>query len=187
MVDAILQASARVLIERGYAGMSTNVVAQQAGVSVGSLYQYFPNKQALLAALHNRHALQMAESLEAILAAPGDGGLRGEVQRLVRGAMAAHELEPQLHLLLEKERPFFEEHNEVGTDIHRHIRRLLADHSQEVGHRDLALAAWMTMRMTESLVHSAVLHPPRQLEAKQVEGAIVDAICAFLFYSPSGG
>jgi AcrR family transcriptional regulator len=45
MVDAILQASARVLLERGYLGMNTNFVAQQAGVSVGSLYQYFPNKE----------------------------------------------------------------------------------------------------------------------------------------------
>ncbi|MGY2339025.1 TetR family transcriptional regulator [Pseudomonas sp. SDO5532_S415] len=185
MVDAILEASARVLLERGYAGMSTNVVAQQAGVSVGSLYQYFPNKESLLVALHSRHAEQMARSIEAILNAPGNGGLRGEIVRLVRAAMAAHEVEPQLHRLLENERPFFEGNNSgkgVEADIHRHIQRLLADHPDDVKHPDLAVAAWMTMRMTESLVHTAILHPPHDLVLSQIEPAIVDAIHAFLTY-----
>ncbi|VVP67602.1 hypothetical protein PS918_00599 [Pseudomonas fluorescens] len=190
MVDAILEASARVLLERGYAGMSTNVVAQQAGVSVGSLYQYFPNKESLLVALHSRHAEQMAHSIEAILAAPGDGGLRGEIVRLVRAAMAAHEVEPQLHRLLEHERPFFEDNDgahAVQADIHRHIQRLLADHPHDVKHPDLAMAAWMTLRMTESLVHTAVLHPPHDLDVSRIEPAIVDAIHAFLTYDGRGG
>jgi len=189
MVDAILEASTRILLERGYAGMSTNVVAERAGVSVGSLYQYFPNKESLLAALHQRHAMQMAHSLETILASPDAYGLRGAIERLVRAAMAAHEVEPELHRLLEKERPFFEEKGDdtgFGADIQRHIRRLLEEHAHVVRHCDLNLAAWMTMRLTESLVHSAVLYPPTELGAAQVEGAIVDAIHAFLTYSREG-
>lgn len=186
MVDAILQASARVLIEHGYGGMSTNVVAQRAGVSIGSLYQYFPNKESLLAALHNRHSDQMAKSIEAILQTPGGIGLHSEVARLVRAATAAHEVEPQLHRLLEKERAFFDHNDEnsiAAANIHRHIRRLLEEHSHDITHVDLGLAAWMTMRMTESLVHTAVLHPPVDLNASLVEAAIVDAIHAFLTYS----
>jgi len=186
MVDAILEASARILLERGYVSMSTNAVAERAGVSVGSLYQYFPNKESLLAALHNQHAAQMALSLEAILATPDAAGLRGAIERLVRAAMAAHEVEPELHRLLEKERPFFEEKGDskgFGADIQRYIQRLLEEHSEIVSHPDLGLAAWMTMRMTESLVHSAVLYPSAELDAAQVEGAIVDAIHAFLTYS----
>jgi AcrR family transcriptional regulator len=58
-VKAILDATARILVERGYAATSTNAVAERAGVSVGSLYQYFPNKDALIAALHTRHIEQM--------------------------------------------------------------------------------------------------------------------------------
>jgi len=54
-VTAILDATARILLERGYAAASTNAVAELAGVSVGSLYQYFPNKEALIAALQARH------------------------------------------------------------------------------------------------------------------------------------
>ena len=56
LFDAILEATAQVLVEHGYAGANTNLIAERAGVSVGSLYQYFPNKDALVAALHERHA-----------------------------------------------------------------------------------------------------------------------------------
>src|SRR5258706_778849 len=51
LVDAILDAAARILVDRGYDAFTTNRVAAGAGVSVGSLYQYFPNKEALLAEL----------------------------------------------------------------------------------------------------------------------------------------
>src|ERR1041384_3846674 len=50
-VDTILEATARVLVKRGFDGLTTNLVADAAGVSIGSLYQYFPNKAALVGAL----------------------------------------------------------------------------------------------------------------------------------------
>ena len=50
-VEAILQAARSVIVERGYAGATTNHIAQAAGVSVGSLYQYFPRKEAIAAAM----------------------------------------------------------------------------------------------------------------------------------------
>ncbi len=55
MVDRILDAAARVFVERGYHGATTNHVAEAAGASIGSLYQYFPNKDALLAGIAERH------------------------------------------------------------------------------------------------------------------------------------
>ena len=61
-VDALLDATAQVLVERGYARTTTNAVAERAGVSVGSLYQYFPNKDALITALQQRHVRQMNEA-----------------------------------------------------------------------------------------------------------------------------
>src|ERR1700704_3271428 len=58
-VDAILEATARVLIKHGFDGLTTNAAAAAAGVSIGSLYQYFPNKEALVAALLEQHIGQM--------------------------------------------------------------------------------------------------------------------------------
>jgi AcrR family transcriptional regulator len=73
-VDSILEASRRVLVREGYEGFTTKRVAEVAGVGIGSLYEYFPTKDALLAGLVDRflegmlaaviHALTGGESLE---------------------------------------------------------------------------------------------------------------------------
>lgn len=186
MVNSILEASARILKERGYEGMSTNAVAECAGVSVGSLYQYFPNKVALLAAMHAHHADQMEKSIKGVLTTAA-GDMRSSITNLVRAVMAAHEVDPELHRLLEKERPFFEENAErLGTDVHRHVCEFLTRHSDSAKPFNLGLVAWVTMRMTESLVHAAILEPPSDQHSKDVEKAIVDAIYSFLATSIHG-
>ena len=55
-VSAMLEASIQVLVAVGYHRLTTTRVAERAGVSVGTLYQYFPNKQALMVATAGRHA-----------------------------------------------------------------------------------------------------------------------------------
>jgi AcrR family transcriptional regulator len=66
MVDRILDAAARIFESEGYHATTTNHVAERAGVSVGSLYQYFPNKDALLVALAERHTALASERLATI-------------------------------------------------------------------------------------------------------------------------
>ncbi|CAN5423277.1 TetR/AcrR family transcriptional regulator [soil metagenome] len=67
-VDRILTAAAHIFDERGYRATTTNHVAERAGVSIGSLYQYFPNKDALLVALAERHIRTAAEAFAERLA-----------------------------------------------------------------------------------------------------------------------
>lgn len=63
-VDAIFEATIQVLLKQGLAGLTTTSVAERAGVSVGSMYQYFPNKQALVYALNERFLTRLAEKVE---------------------------------------------------------------------------------------------------------------------------
>ncbi|MBN8952274.1 MAG: TetR family transcriptional regulator [Rhizobium sp. 60-20] len=63
-VGAIVEAAARILEERGHEAFSTNAVAEKAGVSVGSLYQYFPRKDALIGALIFRETSRLVEEAE---------------------------------------------------------------------------------------------------------------------------
>ena len=63
-VDAIFEAVIQVLLVHGFAGLTTTRVAERAGVSVGTLYQYFPNKRALVAAVIERHLAQIVEAME---------------------------------------------------------------------------------------------------------------------------
>ena len=76
-VAAILEAAARILETKGLAGLNTNLVAQRAGVSIGSLYQYFPGKDALIVALCLReHAVFFAEAQGALGEPTGRQALR---------------------------------------------------------------------------------------------------------------
>jgi AcrR family transcriptional regulator len=68
-VEAIYDASIQVLLKKGADRLTTVHVAQRAGVSVGTLYQYFPNKQALLFAVLERHMLLVAKAVETACAA----------------------------------------------------------------------------------------------------------------------
>jgi AcrR family transcriptional regulator len=68
-VQAIYDATIQVLLKDGLEGLTTVHVAQRAGVSVGTLYQYFPNKQALLFAVLERKLLRVAEAVETACAA----------------------------------------------------------------------------------------------------------------------
>ncbi|MNX46646.1 HTH-type transcriptional repressor Bm3R1 [compost metagenome] len=183
MVEVILEATARVLGERGYAGTNTNVVAERAGVSVGSLYQYFPNKDALITALHERHAGQMYAVIDEVLAASRARSLRGRVQAMVRALLAAHALYPALHRVLEKEFPFFDtprEESPADHDIFRRVRQLLDEHRPELAPRNLDLATWVVLQIMETLVHAAVIEPPAQFEPTALEASIVDALMGYL-------
>ena len=65
-MERILDAAAHVFAERGYTATTTNHVAIAAGVSIGSVYQYFPNKDALLVALEERHLRTATATLDAL-------------------------------------------------------------------------------------------------------------------------
>lgn len=101
----ILDAAARVFSEHGYAAGTTNRIAAAAGVSIGSLYQYFPNKDAILAALTDAHidagGTLLAERLR-------DGlpeSLADLLRLFVRAAIDNHRDDPALHRVLFEEAP----------------------------------------------------------------------------------
>ena len=82
-VDAILEATVQVLLDVGKERLTTTRVARRAGVSVGTLYQYFPNKSALLQAVLRNHLESVAEALEAVCREEKSGPLTQMVTRLV--------------------------------------------------------------------------------------------------------
>jgi AcrR family transcriptional regulator len=84
-VDAIIEASARILEEQGHGGFTTNGVAELAGVSIGTLYQYFPDKDALLGALIARETTLLVEEAEAACSmAAGEQALNALIVAAVR-------------------------------------------------------------------------------------------------------
>ncbi|NHC62358.1 TetR/AcrR family transcriptional regulator [Paenalcaligenes suwonensis] len=179
LVTAILDATAQVLVERGYAGSSTNLIASRAGVSIGSVYQYFPNKDSLIAALRERHATDLYDTLDAVLTRRNPQSLEEKLSAIVHGWMLAHQLEPDLHRVVEQEFPFFERAHQDQIPIYRtiveRVRQLLEEHREQLLPDNLDLATWMVLQTIESLIHAATtttplpVHQPAAIEQQIVE------------------
>jgi len=104
-VAAVLDAVVRILKRDGLEGVTTNRIAEVAGVSIGSLYQYFPDKRAIFAALHDRHSDQMGRLVESTMLEHATAPLEKLVRALVEALIEAHSVDPELHELLMREVP----------------------------------------------------------------------------------
>lgn len=82
--DAILEATAQILLKHGEAGLTTNAIATRAGVSVGTLYQYFPSKEAIMVALADDERQRIADLVSNHLRAPDTHDLECMIRRIIR-------------------------------------------------------------------------------------------------------
>lgn len=161
-VDAILQATARVLLARGWAKTTTNHVAARAGVSIGTLYEYFSGKEALAAALAERH-LDEAEARLGDLAARlaplvrhTPVSLASLVHEMVVAMVELHSRDPRLHHVLFEEVP-------LPVVARRRVRAMQEAHAvglaallsacPEVRVPDRQIAARMVVLLLESCTH----------------------------------
>ena len=173
-VDALLEATARILVREGFDKASTNRIAEVAGVSVGSLYQYFPSKEALVAALIDRHNRQVMRAVQGELAEALNLSMEEAVRRLVSIAVKAHRIDPKLHRALTEQIPrvgrlenveFFNRQYYVLFENYLKSRR------GELGVTDLGLAAFVCVTSIEALTHTAVLHR-KMVSAEELDALI---------------
>ena len=114
-VEAIVDAGARILSDEGWAAFTTNRVAEVAGVSIGSLYQYFPDKLSLVDAIRSRH---LEDSLGVLRAAKADAHSPLDfAATVVRGLIAAHTRYPGLHRILLDEAPAPQAYRDPKSDF----------------------------------------------------------------------
>lgn len=99
-VNAILDAMIRILDREGPEAASTSRVAEVAGVSVGTLYQYFGNRDAILDALQDRELERASEMVRRVLAAPGGVPSRDVARRVIEELLALYRAAPALHRVL---------------------------------------------------------------------------------------
>jgi AcrR family transcriptional regulator len=175
-VDALVEATARVLVGHGYDRASTNRIAAVAGVSIGSLYQYFPSKEALVAAVIERHTRRLAQvASSAVLKAAGQP-IEIAAREFVTAAIEGHRVDPELHRVLAEEVPRtgrLENVDAVQESGRALIRSYLEAHRSEIDVADLDLAAFILVTAVEALTHTAVLHRP-DLLAGEKGGDFVD-------------
>lgn len=175
LVEALVEATARVLAEEGRARLTTNRVAEVAGVSVGSLYQYFADKEALVAEVGRRYA----EAFGARLARFGARVVRLPLREAVIEAVALlveiHAEDPHLHNELGAELP--EEDRSPAVAM---VARYLEEHAAEIRRPDPLLAARIAMQTGEALVHETALRTPELLHDPAFVAEIADLLVRYL-------
>ena len=162
MVERIIAASAELVRAEGYEGFSTNGVARAAGVSPGSLYQYFPDKSALVGEVIDRWSVEVSERVAGALAhrvgEQGPGMIRGVVEALV----AALEADTALLRIVLVELPPARTRGSLLA-LEQRVRELLTAYlaARTPGStEDHATRAWILVLAVENLVVRWVLDAP---------------------------
>ena len=182
-VEAILDATARVLCSTGYDHASTNRVALAAGVSVGSLYQYFPSKEALVAALAERHIAHMTLLVKTKLAEVAGAPLAVAVRTMIDAMFAAHAVNPRLHKVLIEQVPRvgrLERVMGVEREVEALVAALLEGRRDDVRPTRLGPAAFVLCRVVEGVTHAAVLAELEEPRAREVAGELTDMVLRYL-------
>lgn len=190
-VEQILTAAAQVFEAYGYAAGTTNRIAERASVSVGTLYQYFPSKEAVAVALLEGHIKETTRKLHEWVGhmVSKRHGLRAALLDYVRGIMAVHEDKPRLQHMLLEETPLPDRLHEVLLGAEREAIEAMAGLLQlcpEVGRDDLGRSGYFVIHTVESLTHRFAAHRDEQLvEQNDFVEELVTMLEAYLTCSGS--
>jgi len=184
-MSAILTAAARVFATRGYAAGTTNHIAERAGISVGSLYEYFPNKDAILVALLETHLRDAERVLGELVGevARDRSSLAAATRRFVAAMVELHARDPGLHRVLFEQAPLPARvlaNLAALEDASARALEELLRRSPETTVRDPRLAAQLVMQTVEALTHRLVLHPPDSADTRRVSDEIAQLVIRYL-------
>jgi len=183
-VEAILQAAAQVFERHGYAAGTTNRIVERAGVSIGTLYQYFPNKDAILVALVHRHLAESTAALQPHLQRLNRGARFEDVlPNIVHAMVAMHALTSGLHRVLFEETPLpstlraeLDELEDQLVDVA--AEALATDPS--TAPNDPRLTARVMISAIEGLTHRLVLRPPPNVTPDAIANEITELVRAYI-------
>ena len=176
-VEAVLDAVVRVLKRDGAAAVTTNRIAEVAGVSIGSVYQYFPDKRAIYTALHDRHSDEMSRLVERTLVEHAAASLATLLRALVEAMIEAHATDPALHELL-REVPHDDGARDLPTRLRGALRLAISSRSRTP--RDLERRLFVLTHMIDALSHAAVHKRPPKLSLAAAKEEAVRAVLAYI-------
>ena len=187
-VECVLAAAAQVFAQQGYANTTTNHIAARAGVSIGSLYQYFPSKDAVLVALAERHVERafatVMEQVRAKRTAPIPEFLRVLVDTMV----AAHEMEPRLHRVIFEEASldegFRRRLDELDARAMAVARELIDERIAELAVQNPEMASFIVVQVLEGLTHAMVMRHPKVLRSAEFRDEFVRLLECYLLGGP---
>jgi AcrR family transcriptional regulator len=183
----ILTAAAHVFAEHGYAAGTTNRIAERARISIGSLYQYYPSKDAILVELLTRH---LDAGTDAVTQLQDEGlpdSLEETIRVFVRTAIGNHLDDPQLLRVMIEQAPRSRELMEKISRIEQErvtYTRELFDRHPEVRVADTDTAARLVVSTVELVVHQLIAAPD-PVDTNRFENELVAMITRYLTAVPA--
>jgi AcrR family transcriptional regulator len=171
-LKAILQAAAQVLVAHGYESTTTEAIAHRAGVSIGTLYQYFPNKESIVGSLVNQHVDEILATMESALVQYADASVEIALRAIIHASIEAHRINPALHKVLSEQVPrkkdlrhAFDVMSKLQSMLEEFVRRRIPSLSRS----RIRMIAFIMEGSVEALTHRAVLEAPEWLRSGELE------------------
>jgi AcrR family transcriptional regulator len=182
--DAIVEAAARVFAEMGLERATTTRVAEVAGVSVGSLYQYFPDKQSLIKAIFERESARLERALMKLIEERGLADIPPLVRAYVEVTLQTFEESASLYSVLLNEVPRvhgIDATHEVDIAVSRRLRLLLELGRHRVAPRDLEIASLLLVRALRYNTIPVLRDPLSGEQRERYIDELTSLLCAYLF------
>ncbi|MBX8513321.1 TetR/AcrR family transcriptional regulator [Pseudomonas cichorii] len=161
-VDAIIQAATYILIRVGWEGLTTNAIAERAGVNIGSLYQFFPNKEAVIAELQRRHAVATrTDLLKALEILPQELSLRDALTLIVEMIVNEHRVAPALHKAIHEELPHTVRQADDPEQMRKQFAEVLKPFMKNVPDPDLSI--YLMGIAAHGIIHTVTADRPELL------------------------
>lgn len=183
-VEAIVGAGARILSDQGWSGFTTNKIANVAGVSIGSLYQYFPDKMSLVEAIRRRHLDDCLTIMRQLVKEKMP--LEQFAESLVQNLIAAHRLYPGLHQVLLDEVPVYkglvDPNDAFEMEYTGHYKSAIIAYRNSEESVTMKSMALVLSDAIDGVIHNAARRG--MLESAELQQQLVRMVRAYLSYSP---
>lgn len=187
-VQRIIDATAALLLEQGVDAVTTNKVAERAHVNIASLYQYFPNKQALLSALLQQHVNELSRRLNDLLDQLGDVRVEDSTRLWATMGIAWFREGGSVLLELLRNQALLASLPEARTFEHRlmdAMRRFLLKQRERLQVDDLERAIYVAFSACSAVLTKHLLEPvPYYTDAEIVE-ALVQLMGRYFYAVPA--
>jgi AcrR family transcriptional regulator len=180
-VDVILEAVLRILRQDGADAVTTNRVAQVAGVSIGSVYQYFPDKRAIYAALHERHIAEVDRVIGRTLVEYAKADLKTVAGALYDAIVDTHLRDQAGWALLMSEVPHRSQNTpQFAERISGILQLVVSSRIRKLSSSQLEETVFILAHLFDALSHAAALWRPAQVSIETAKKQGMRAIVAYI-------
>ena len=177
-VDAIVLAAAHILKTEGSDRATTNRIAELAGASIGSLYQYFPNKEAVFAELRKRHSEWFEKTIHDESLRSSGPSLSDAIRPVVERIVAMHRVDPALHNVLATGHSAVDHEGELYyRDL---LREFLVERAAELRPLDTETVSYIAVRALEAVIHGTAIDDPARLDDPAFTNEIVELFVRYI-------